>query len=128
MIESYVYAQREVAAIEKFVRKKMLAYLNKTGMSKYEFSRRSGIPKSTIRSIEQKEDYDIRESNILKICKGMGIEPCEIFMDNSRPIMAIRDNEINLLHEYRKLTEKDQGRIEGYLRALVESIEVKNTH
>lgn len=105
----------------------MLAFLNETGMSKYEFSRRSGIPKSTIRSIEQKEDYDVRESNILKLCKGMGIEPCEMFMDYSRPIVTVRDDEICLLQEYRKLTEKDQGRIEGYLRALSESVDQGKT-
>ena len=123
MTADYINVQREMVVIEKFVRKKMMAFLSKTGMSKYEFSRRSGIPKSTIRSIEQKEDYDIRESNILKLCKGMGIEPCEIFMDNSMTMVTIRADEINLLHEYRKLTEQDKCRLEGYLKALSEAVD-----
>ena len=47
-------------------------------MSVYRFSKDSGIPQSTIWSIIRKEDYEVRERNIYKICSGMGISASEI--------------------------------------------------
>lgn len=55
---------------QSIVRKKLLEYLEETKMSKYKFAQRSGISLSTIYDIIRKEDYDIRESNIIKICKS----------------------------------------------------------
>ena len=52
---------------QSIVRKKLLEYLEETKMSKYKFAQRSGISLSTIYDIIRKEDYDIRESNIIKI-------------------------------------------------------------
>ena len=37
MTADYINVQREMVVIEKFVRKKMMAFLSETGMSKYEF-------------------------------------------------------------------------------------------
>ena len=48
-------------------------------MTKYKFAKRSGLLTSTIYDIVQKEDYDVRESNIMKICKGMDVTPFELF-------------------------------------------------
>ena len=64
---------------QSIVRKKLLEYLEETKMSKYKFAQRSGISLSTIYDIIRKEDYDIRESNIIKICHGMQIEPFDLF-------------------------------------------------
>ncbi len=89
-------------------------------MSKHEFSRRSGIPRSTLRSIELKADYDIGEINILKISRGMGVQPFELFLDADCPVVTARKDEMNLLLEYRKLQEADRLRLEGYLRALMD--------
>lgn len=89
-------------------------------MSKHEFSRRSGIPRSTLRSIELKADYDIGEINILKISRGMGVQPFELFLDADCPVVTAREDEMNLLLEYRKLQEADRFRLEGYLEALVD--------
>lgn len=47
-------------------------------MSVYRFSKDSGIPQSTIWSIIRKEDYEVRERNIHKICTGMGISASEM--------------------------------------------------
>ena len=47
-------------------------------MTAYRFSKKSGIPQSTIWSILKKEDYEVREKNIRKICKAMGISEGEI--------------------------------------------------
>lgn len=62
-----------MSAISKSVRNQYLEFLAETGMTRYEFSKRSGIPESTLWSLGQKEDYDVRESNIRKIAKGMGV-------------------------------------------------------
>ena len=56
-----------MSAISKSVINQYLEFLAETGMTRYEFSKRSGIPESTLWSLAQKEDYDVRESNIRKI-------------------------------------------------------------
>lgn len=63
--------KKGVSAISKSVRNQYLEFLAETGMTRYEFSKRSGIPESTLWSLGQKEDYDVRESNIRKIAQGM---------------------------------------------------------
>ena len=73
-------------------------------MTAYRFAKKSGIPQSTIWSILKKEDYEVREKNIRKICKAMGISASEI------PVM----------HKYRKLDKSDQFRVQGYMDALLE--------
>lgn len=107
--------------MEKVVRKRFLEFMRKTGMSKHEFSRRSGIPRSTIRYIEQTEDYEIGEGNLLKLCRGMEIEPFELFLDRDSPKLAIGEDEVNLLSAYRRLNRTDKNRLEGYLQALADA-------
>lgn len=62
--------KKGVSAISKSVRNQYLEFLAETGMTRYEFSKRSGIPESTLWSLGQKEDYDVRESNIRKIARA----------------------------------------------------------
>ena len=62
--------KKGVSAISKSVRNQYLEFLTETGMTRYEFSKRSGIPESTLWSLGQKEDYDVRESNIRKIARA----------------------------------------------------------
>ena len=50
-----------MSAISKSVRNQYLEFLAETGMTRYEFSKRSGIPESTLWSLAQKEDYDVLE-------------------------------------------------------------------
>ena len=69
-----------MSAISKSVRNQYLEFLAETGMTRYEFSKRSGIPESTLWSLGQKEDYDVRESNIRKIAKGMGVPASDLLM------------------------------------------------
>ena len=63
--------KKGVSAISKSVRNQYLEFLAETGMTRYEFSKRSGIPESTLWSLGQKEDYDVRESNIRKIARAL---------------------------------------------------------
>lgn len=69
-----------MSAISKSVRNQYLEFLAETGMTRYEFSKRSGIPESTLWSLAQKEDYDVRESNIRKIAQGMGVPVSDLLM------------------------------------------------
>lgn len=66
------------------VRKKLFRFLQETGMSRYRFSQLSGISTSTLADMEKRPDYDIRESNIFKVCKGMGITPVELFQSEKK--------------------------------------------
>ena len=99
-----------MSAISKSVRNQYLEFLAETGMTRYEFSKRSGIPESTLWSLGQKEDYDVRESNIRKIAKGMGVPASDLFNDNENTICL----------EDRRLSERQKGRIEGYIKALLD--------
>ena len=49
-------------------------YLEQTKMSKYKFVQKSGMPLSALYDIAKKEDYDIRESSIIKVSRGMSME------------------------------------------------------
>ena len=57
-------------------------YLEETKMSKYRFAQESGMSLSTLYDIVKKEDYDIRESNIIKVSHGMKMKPFEMFQIN----------------------------------------------
>ena len=89
-------------------------------MTAYRFSKKSGIPQSTIWSILKKEDYEVREKNIRKICKAMGISAGEIMESKEEVKRNLREGEIPVMHKYRKLDEGDQFRVQGYMDALLE--------
>lgn len=77
------------------------------------------IPQSTIRSIVQKEDYEVREGNIHKICKGMGIRPYEMFQEAEDEILFLSQDEIPVVKKYRKLYRDDKCQVQGYVDALI---------
>lgn len=89
-------------------------------MTAYRFSKKSGIPQSTIWSILKKEDYEVREKNIRKICKAMGISAGEIMESKEEVKRNLGAGEIPVMHKYRKLDEGDQFRVQGYMDALLE--------
>ena len=100
---------------QSIVRKKLLEYLEETKMSKYKFAQRSGISLSTIYDIIRKEDYDIRESNIIKICHGMQIEP---FQTSEEILVLEKDEEIQAILEARSLPEEYREIMLEYLHSL----------
>lgn len=89
-------------------------------MTAYRFSKKSGIPQSTIWSILKKEDYEVREKNIRKICKAMVISAGEVMESKEEVKRNLRAGEIPVMHKYRKLDEGDQFRVQGYMDALLE--------
>lgn len=103
---------------QSIVRKKLLEYLEETKMSKYKFAQRSGISLSTIYDIIRKEDYDIRESNIIKICHGMQIEPFDLFQTSEEILVLEKDEEIQAILEARSLPEEDREIMLEYLHSL----------
>lgn len=103
---------------QSIVRKKLLEYLEETKMSKYKFAQRSGISLSTIYDIIRKEDYDIRESNIIKICHGMQIESFDLFQTSEEILVLEKDEEIQAILEARSLPEEYQEIMLEYLHSL----------
>ena len=95
---------------QSIVRKKLLEYLEETKMSKYKFAQRSGISLSTI--------YDIRESNIIKICHGMQIEPFDLFQTSEEILVLEKDEEIQAILEARSLPEEYREIMLEYLHSL----------
>ena len=103
---------------QSIVRKKLLEYLEETKMSKYKFAQRSGISLSTIYDFIRKEDYDIRESNIIKICHGMQIEPFDLFQTSEEILVLEKDEEIQAILEARSLPEEYREIMLEYLHSL----------
>ena len=68
----------------------------------------------------QKEDYDVRESNIRKIAQGMGVPVSDLFDDNSNTVCLEKKSEVWIIKNYRKLSDRRKGSIEGYIKALLE--------
>ena len=68
----------------------------------------------------QKEDYDVRESNIRKIAQGMGVPVSDLFDDNSNTVCLEEKSEVWIIKNYRKLSDRRKGSIEGYIKALLE--------
>ncbi len=83
-------------------------------MTAYRFSKKSGMPQSTIWSILKKEDYEVREKNIRKICKAMGISAGEIMESKEEVKRNLRAGEIPVMHKYRKLDESDHFCSDGF--------------
>ena len=109
-----------MSAISKSVRNQYLEFFSYSFMTRYEFSKRSGIPESTLWSLAQKEDYDVRESNIRKIAQGMGVPVSDLFDDNSNTVCLEEKSEVRIIKNYRKLSDRRKGSIEGYIKALLE--------
>ena len=94
-------------------------YLEKNEISVYRFAKDSGIPQSTIWSIIKKEDYEVREKNIHKICSGMGISVSEIMEPEGDKKVFLRESEIPIVIKYRKLDEQARCRVQGYMDAYI---------
>lgn len=109
-----------IISVTNTVRQRLLEYLENKKITIYQFAKQSGIPQSTIRSIVQKEDYEVREGNIHKICEGMGIRPYEMFQEEEDEIVFLHQEEIPVIEKYRKLHREDKFRVQGYVDALIE--------
>ena len=100
-------------------------YLAENGISVYRFAKDSGIPQSTIWSIIKKEDYEVRENNIRRICEGMGITMSEVMEFENEERVNLRQSEVPVVVKYRKLDKFDQYRVQEYADALIDRKETK---
>lgn len=66
----------------------------------------------------EKEDYDIRESNIVKVSHGMSIEPFELFQTNEQILVLQKMQEIELIQESRLLPVEYQEILFEFLQSL----------
>ena len=82
-------------------------YLQDNHMTAYRFAKKSGIPQSTIWSILKKEDYEVREKNIRKICKAMGISASEIMDADDGYIFPDADTEYISTSDVKKLSDSE---------------------
>lgn len=62
----------------------------------------------------------MRESNIRKIAQGMGVPASDLFNDNENTICLEDRSEVWIIKNYRRLSERQKGRIEGYIKALLD--------
>lgn len=103
---------------ESIARRKLIDYLEKTKMTKYRFAQRSGMSLSTLYDIVRKEDYDIRESNLVKVSRGMNLQLFELFQTNEKILVLQDDKEIKLIQEARLLPKDYQEVLVEYLQSL----------
>ncbi len=101
-------------------------YLEESGISVYRFAKDSEIPQSTIWSIIKKEDYEVWENNIRKICEGMGIPVSEVMELENEQKVNLRQSEVPVVIKYCKLDKFDQCRVQGYVDTLIDRKETKN--
>lgn len=87
-------------------------------MTKYRFAQRSGMSLSTLYDIVRKEDYDIRESNLVKVSRGMNLQLFELFQTNEKILVLQDDKEIKLIQEARLLPKDYQEVLVEYLQSL----------
>lgn len=58
----------------------------------------------------QKEDYEVWENNIRRICEGMGIPVSEVMEFENKERVNLRQREVPVV-KYRKLDKFDQCRV-----------------
>lgn len=81
---------------------------------------------STLYDIVKKEDYDIRESNIIKVSHSMKMEPFELFQTNEQILVIQNLQEITLIQEVRLLPLQYQKILFEYLQSLRKIAENKD--
>ena len=57
------------------------------------------------------KNYDVRESNIMKICKGMDVTPFELFQTDKKVLVINDPKEINVILKMRYLPEEYRERL-----------------
>ena len=106
---------------------RVLQLVHDKGMTQKEFSEKTGIPQSTMSSWKgKKQNPSIDKLRV--ICDTLGVDPYYLVSAtesneslNSDYITVYRkDEEYNLLVEYRKMNRDSRNRLLGYIYALNE--------
>ncbi len=97
---------------------KIFEVLKEKGMSQREFSRRTGIPPTTVSDWKGKK-VNPNAEKIMAICHALEITPYELLEDDS-DVMIIRKGsaEHDILMTYQSLGQRDQEVLMEYLLKL----------
>ena len=111
------------------ISEKIFNIIDAKGMSQKEFSKKTGIPQSTI-SDWRKKNTNPASDKILSICDVLDISPYELLSNikeegqraNKMGYRIIVDGteEAILIDSYEQLDENARGRLRGYIEALTE--------
>lgn len=104
---------------------RVLEIIREKGITQKAFSEQTGIPQSTISDWKNKK-VNPSSDKIMIICDVLGVTPYDIlsgfddkkYGDLNYVIIGNSKEELLLLENYRMLSEKDKGRLLGYLEAL----------
>lgn len=101
--------------------------MKKKGISQKEFSKRTGIPQSTISDWKGKR-VNPSSDKIMIICQALDSSPYEILSgiekDKYQPVDFLvidkKSEECRLIEQYRRMKPEDQARLMGYMEAILE--------
>lgn len=104
---------------------RVLELIKEKGITQKAFSDQTGIPQSTISDWRNKK-VNPSSDKIMIICDVLNVTPYDILSGNSDNnyaevdymIIGNNEEERNLIEKYRDLSDKDKGRLWGYLDAL----------
>ena len=108
---------------------RVLKLIHDKGMTQKEFSEKTGIPQSTMSSWKgKKQNPSIEKLKV--ICDTLEVDPYFLIsategnesLNNDYLMVYRKDEEYEILVEYRKLNRDCQNRLAGYLDALKENM------
>ena len=107
---------------------RVLFLIHESGMTQKEFSKKTGIPESTMSSWKgKKQNPSIDKLQI--ICDTLNVDPYFVIsgtvvnksLKNDYVIVYRKDEEYDVLMEYRNLDRDCRNRLTGYMSALKEN-------
>lgn len=110
------------------ISERIFSLMDEKGLSIMEFSRKTGIPQSTISDWKRKKTNPSADK-ILVICEVLDVNPYELLQDgymNEKDIgkdyliISEGTDSFRLVIEFEKLTSSKKERLFGYLSALKE--------
>lgn len=104
---------------------RVLELIKEKGITQKAFSDQTGIPQSTISDWRNKK-VNPSSDKIMIICDVLNVTPYDILSGNADNnyaevdymIIGNNEEERTLIEKYRDLSDKDKGRLLGYLDAL----------
>lgn len=109
------------------VGERVLLLIHERGMTQKEFSLKTGIPQSTMSSWKGKRQNPSIDK-LMTICDALDVDPyylisaTEFKTEVNHDYLTIygKDEEYEILIDYRKLDRKGRDRLRGYIYALLE--------
>lgn len=110
------------------ISERIFALIDEKGMTQKEFSKQTDISQSTISDWKRKKTNPSADK-ILKICEVLQITPYELLAERDIALcketdymVALNEQEAEVLEGFRNLTDRKKERLMGYLNALQEKM------